>query len=109
MNSQSQNFSIWIEAEQWAPGDWTPADANSDVIVTFEEGKRWVATFFSYQNISSLCKKNQAQGDCLGGNYFVATDMILVDEVSRERIEQVVIDLLRQNEFETYFTFCENV
>ena len=106
-NSQSQQYAIWIEAEQWAPGEWTPTDDNSDVIITFEDGKHWVATFYSYQNISSLTKKYQEQGDCLSGKYFVATDMILVDEVSRERIEEVVIDLLKENEFETYFTSCE--
>lgn len=108
-NSQSQKYLIWIEAEEWAPGEWSPADANSDVTVTFEDGKRWVATFFSYQNINSLTKKYQEQGDCLGGKYFVATDMILVDEVSRERIEEVISDLLGQNEFEMYFTFCDDV
>jgi hypothetical protein len=29
--------------------------------------------------------------------------MILVDEVSHERIEEVVADLIKENEFETYF------
>ncbi len=109
MNSSSQKYSIWIEAEEWAPGEWTPADDNSDVIVTFEDGKRWVATFYSYQNISSLTEKNRQQGDCLGGKYFVATEMILVDEVSRERINEIIIELLKQGEFETYFTLCKEL
>jgi hypothetical protein len=77
------------------------------VIVTFESGERWVATFFSYQNILSLREKNRATGECLGGKYFSATDMILVDEVSRERIEEVVAEMLGQKEFATYFARCE--
>lgn len=108
MDSQRQKYSIWIEAEGWVEGEWTPADDNSDVTVTFENGERWVATFFSYQNILSLAEKNRGTGECLGGKYFVATDMILVDEVSRERIEEVVAKLLKENEFERYFAFCEN-
>jgi hypothetical protein len=32
--------------------------------------------------------------------------MILVDEVSRVRIEEVVADLLKENAFETYFDSC---
>src|ERR671916_1270078 len=107
MYSQRQKYSIWIEAEEWAEGEWTPADDNSDVIVTFETGERWVATFFSYQNILSLAKKNRGTGECLSGKYFVATDMILIDEVSRERIEEVVADLLKQDEFKRYFACCE--
>ena len=108
MDFQGPEYSIWIEAEEWAPGAWTPADDNSDVIVTFKNGAQWVATFFSYQNILSLREKNRGTGECLGGKYFCATDMILVDEVSRERIEEVVDDLLKQEEFDTYFALCKD-
>jgi hypothetical protein len=108
MDSRRQKYSLWIEAEQWPDGMWTPADANSDVIVTFESGERWVATFFSYQNILSLREKNRETGECLGGKYFCATDMILADEVSRERIEEVVAEMLNQKEFETFFARCED-
>ena len=105
MDSQNQTYSIWIEAECWEDG-WTPDDVNSDAIVTFEDGKRWVATFFTYKNIQSLTEKFRESGECLGGKYFVATDMILVDEVSRVRIEEVVADLLKENAFGTYFDSC---
>jgi hypothetical protein len=77
-------------------------------MVTFENGERWVATFFSYQNILSLREKNRETGECLGGKYFCATDMILVDEVSRKRIEEVVSEMLGLKEFATYFARCED-
>lgn len=99
-------YSLWIEAEQWADG-WNPDDVNSDVIVTFDNGERWVATFFSYKNIVSLADKNRDTGDCLGGMYFCASDMILVDEISRPRLEQVVGDMIEQDEFKTFFRYCE--
>src|SRR5437870_2693563 len=105
----AQKYSIWIEAEQRAPGEWNPSDDNTDVIVTFENGARWVATFFSYQNILSLAKKNRNTGECLDGKYFVATDMVLVDEVTRQRIEEVVAELIERNDFELYFASCEPV
>ena len=105
----AQNYSIWIEAEQWAPGEWTPSDDNTDVIVTFENGARRVATFFSYQNILSLASKNRGTGECLDGKYLVATNMILVDEVTRQRIEEVVADMIERNNFETYFAPREPV
>src|SRR5437773_12415829 len=105
----TEKYSIWIEAEHWAPGEWTPLDDNTDVIVTFEDGARWVASFFSYQNVLSLAKKNRHTGECLGGKYFVATDNILVDEVTRQRIEEVVADLIRCGDFEKYFALCESV
>jgi hypothetical protein len=106
MEFKGQRYSIWIEAEAWAPGQWTPIDDNSDAMVTFESGERWVASFFSYRNILSLAHENVETGECLGGKYFVATDMILVDEVSRQRIEDVIADLLESDGFRTYFTRC---
>lgn len=100
------NYSLWIEAEQWADG-WNPDDANSDVIVRFYNGERWAATFFSYKNILSLAEKNRDTGECLGGKYFCATDMILVDEISRPRLEEVVGDMIEQDEFKTFFRHSE--
>jgi hypothetical protein len=79
MEVEKQQYSIWIEAEEWSPGEWAPADDNSDVIVTLQNGQRWAATFFSYENIRSLVEKHRSTGECLGGKYFAATDMILVD------------------------------
>ena len=101
-----QKFTIWIAAEHWAEGEWKPVDDNSDVIVTLKDGSRWFATFFSYANIGSLTQKNTQTGECLGGKYFWATDMILVDEVTRAGIEEVVSNLLAEGYFESVFFRC---
>jgi hypothetical protein len=98
---------IWLEAEQWADGEWDLHDDNSDVIVTFENSEKWVASFFTYRNVHSLVEKNKLSGECLSGAYFWATDMILVDELSRSRVESVIKDLIRENEFEKVFDKIE--
>jgi hypothetical protein len=36
--SKERDYSIWIEAEQWYRGEWTPADDNSNVVVEFDHG-----------------------------------------------------------------------
>jgi hypothetical protein len=102
--SQMQGYTLWIEAEEWAPGEWTPADDNTDVYVTFADGSRWVATFLSYANIQTLTTKNRQTGECLAGAYFWASDMILIDEVSRPRIAEVIQHLIQAGEFEAIFT-----
>ncbi|HJQ25278.1 MAG TPA: hypothetical protein VKA60_15265 [Blastocatellia bacterium] len=98
-----QEYYIWIEAEQWTPGEWNPIDCNSDVMVSFREGAEWTATFFTYANISTLVEKNGKSGECMYGKYFWATDMILVDEITRERIEEVVKHLIETGGFESIF------
>jgi hypothetical protein len=99
-----QEYYIWIEAEQWPPDEWNILDCNSDVMVSFREGAEWTATFFTYNNISTLVEKNKQSGECLQGKYFWTTDLILIDEISRERIEEVIKDLLESGEFENAFT-----
>ena len=87
---------IEIEAENWEPGEWNPDDDNTDVLVTLSDNTRWVATFFTYKNITTLAKKNQQTGECLSGKYFWASDMILVDNINRASIEEVVMHLVEK-------------
>ncbi len=104
MKKDDQSYLIWIEAEEWASGSWTPDNANTDVIVTWADGSRWVASFFSYKNIQTLTQKNKRTGECLSGAYFWSSNMFLIDEVSRQRIEEVIAQLLKENDFEAIFT-----
>ena len=101
--------SIRIEAEEWA--DWTPADDNTYAVVTLDDGSEWWANFYSYRNILSLTQQNQRTGELLDGKYFWAPDMILVDEVSRARIEEVITYLVTQKplDFQSIFTRHEDV
>jgi hypothetical protein len=51
-----------------------------------------------------LTDKNRQTGECLSGAYFWASDMILIEEVSRPRIEEVVQHLIQEGELEAIFT-----
>lgn len=101
-------FTVWIEAEQWAIEEWDFHNDNTDVIVEFEDGTRWGATFFTYGNITKLVEKNKATGECLNGKYFWSSDMLLVDEISRKSIEEIIQHLIRQGEFYNIFTQCSD-
>jgi hypothetical protein len=103
-NGHIPRYTLWIEAEVWGPGQWNPVDDNTDVIVTFDDRSRWVTTFFSYANIATLVTNYRRSGESLGGKYFWSSDMILVDEVSRKRIEEVVAHLLHEGNFKRIFT-----
>lgn len=105
--SISGKYKIWIEAEEWAEGEWDIHNDNTDVIVTFEDGSQWVASFFTYSNIEKLTHKNKETGECMNGKYFWSSDMILVDEVSRKRIEEVVSYFIAEGEFEEIFRLCK--
>ncbi|HZS09707.1 MAG TPA: hypothetical protein VFD58_33075 [Blastocatellia bacterium] len=97
------DYAVWIEAEEWEPGECDPANDNTEVIVTFADESRWSATFFTYANVLSLVERYRESGECFSGKYFWARDMILVDEISRPKIEEVIARLLTTGEFYEVF------
>ncbi len=102
--AKNPRINTWIEAEQWNQDEWNFEDGNTDVIVTFSDRSKWIATFFTYKNIQTLREKNIKTGECMNGSYFRASDMVLIDFVSRERILEVIEYLIDNNEFEYTFT-----
>lgn len=103
MNSQIKD--IWIESEEKGAiiGRTIETNDNSDVIVTFSDGSRYVASFFTYENIEHLRTKNQKTGECMNGQFFWASDMIIVERISRAEIEKIVNHLLSEEEFHLIF------
>lgn len=108
MIKENPKYAVWIEAESWAPGEWTPDDDNSDVIVTCEDGSRRIATFISYKHIRTLTERNRRSGENISGAYLWMRDMVLIDEVSRQRIEEVINDLISTGDFELVFRYCSD-
>lgn len=104
----NNEWKVWIESEEWARGKSDINNDNTDVIVEFDNGTRWIASFFTYSNISKLVEKNRSTGECLSGKYFWSSDMILVDEISRKRIEEVINHLISKGEFESIFNNCSD-
>lgn len=101
---------IWIESEAKGViiGGTPEIDDNSDVIITFVDGSRFVATLFTYANIQNLRKKNQNTGECLAGRYFWASDMLIVDRIHRKNIEEIIYHLIADGGFEYIFNRIES-
>lgn len=100
---------IIIESESKGPiiGGKEFINDNSDIFVELENGEKYVATFFTYENIEWLRIKNQTTGECLNGKYFMASDMLIIERLDRETIETVVEELIGTNEFNSVFTKTE--
>jgi len=89
----------WVDYEE----DLDESNSNLDIHVKFNNGSKYVATFFTLKNIQSLFEKNKKTGECSSGTYFWASDMILITELSSENILKTVQDLIEQGEFEMAF------
>ncbi len=89
------------EYDQTTVNDYS--NHNTDVVVQFVNGKKYIATFFTYQNIKDLQAQHQESGEYLSGKYFWTNNMLLIDNCSRESITTVVEDLLEEGEFHHIF------
>ena len=100
---EPQPFLLWLEAEEWPAGEWEPADSVTDVIVTLNDGSRWVAAFCAFAHIPTLRQACVESGENLGGSYLWASDLILVDDTSRATVEAVVRDLMEKGNLASAF------
>ncbi|MDQ0112450.1 hypothetical protein [Paenibacillus harenae] len=94
---------IRIDAEGWAED---VEDAQVNVVVIFPNRTTWISNFYTYKCINSMREDYEARGVCLSGAYWCASSpVILVDSISRERIVQVVDELIDDNTFEYVFDY----
>ncbi|HEX7447995.1 MAG TPA: hypothetical protein VF306_10640 [Pirellulales bacterium] len=77
---------------------WDELDDNLDVQITLSDGRRYTATFFTLRNLESLFEKNRTTGECAGGLYLWASDMILVERLDHATIRATIADLISSDE-----------
>ena len=81
-----------------ASQSWDEFDDNLDIEITLSDGRQYSATFFTLRNLESLFEKNRRTGECAGGLYFWAVDMILVERLDHETIRATIADLISSGE-----------
>jgi len=99
-----ESFELWIEAEEWTEGEWDPADAVTDVVVTLGDGSRWIATCCSIAHVEQLRRNCVESGENLGGRYLWASDLVLVDDTSRPTLTLVVGDIVASGDLPSAFS-----
>ncbi|MBB6690265.1 hypothetical protein H7B90_02515 [Cohnella xylanilytica] len=98
---------IHIASEGWADDS---EDAHETVVVTFPDSTTWICDFYTFKCIESIRKGYAISGGCLNGAYWCpSTPVIIVDNVSRQRIEQAVDDLIDNKGFDYYFEYFGRV
>jgi hypothetical protein len=98
------SFELWIEAEEWPTGEWQPDDAVTDAVVTLDDGTRWIATFCTFAHLETLRRACAATGENLGGKYLWASDLILIDDTSRESLTAAVADIVAAGDLPSAFS-----
>lgn len=94
---------IHLSAEQQNDEAIDYKNTNTDVIVELTNGEAYAASFFTYDNLREVIRKNKLEGTCLHGKYFWVESMVFVEDCSREIIWEIVNDLIEEGDFELAF------
>ena len=81
---------------------------NVDVQVTFPNGERFSAVFFTIRNIEALMRRYKKTGECADGLYFWASDMMIVESLTEKTICKTIDHLLAEDEFGYVFSKNED-
>jgi len=81
---------------------------NVDVQVTFPNGERFSAVFFTLSNIEALMRRYKKTGECADGLYFWASDMMIVESLTEKTICKTIDHLLAEDEFGYVFSKNED-
>ena len=81
---------------------------NVDVQVTFPNGERFSAVFFTLRNIEALMRRYKKTGEWADGLYFGASDMIIVESLTEKTICKTIDHLLAEDEFGYIFSKNED-
>lgn len=90
---------IYLTIEIPVTNGFDISNENTDVIVLMENGKKYIASFFTYDNIEKLKKEHQRSGEYLSGKYFRADNMVLIDQCSKEAVREVVEHMIDEGDF----------
>ncbi len=85
---------IWYEFEEWDE-KIDETDCNADVVFELQDGSKWCASFYTFQNLLSLNRKNCMTGECLSGTYFYANKPIFISRMKKSIILSVIHDILQ--------------
>ena len=90
---------IFFSVDQRKDDEFDPDTGNTDVIIQGNNGEKYIASFFAYNNIHVKAIENKIQQEFLKGQYFWVENMVLVKSCKKEVIQKVVEEMIDEGEF----------
>lgn len=90
---------IFLSNEFHSETEINPQNTSTDVIVFLKSGEKYVASFFTFLNIEAQRLNNLKTGAYLNGDYFWVNNMLLIEDCSLQKIENVIQNLIEEGDF----------
>ncbi|NDV58926.1 hypothetical protein [Bacteroides sp. 519] len=95
----NSNFKLWLEFEHV---DYSNSDLENDfcnIHVDLPDGRHYGINVWTYKFLNTAILQDKEQGHNLNGLYLTPPDLF-VKELTRECIEKVIADILKQGDIE---------
>lgn len=95
------NIILTAELQQGNPIDYE--DLNTDVIVNFDNGDRYVATFFSHKALNNTIEADIQSGDFYSKQYYRILNLVLVKDFNNGDVRSVIDSMIAEGDFQLIF------
>jgi hypothetical protein len=76
---------------------------NTDVIVHFDTGDRYIATFFSHKSLVDMLEMDKRSGDFYLDQYYKILDMVLIRDFNNGDLHAVIENMISEGDFQLVF------
>lgn len=106
-NNQDENpakFRGYTFRFNWTSSEpFDPKEETVEVRLTTRDGQEYSANFTALRFIEYMFNKNKRTGECADGTYFCMPNMVLVEEISEQKVRATIDDLIEKLEIGAHF------
>jgi hypothetical protein len=96
-----KNIILTADYQENRPVDYV--NLSTDVIVHFENGDRYVAPFFSYENLKDLMEIERRSKEFQSGEYYKVLNIVLVKDFNSGNLFPVIECMMSEGDFQLIF------
>lgn len=78
-------------------------DLNTDVIVQFDNGDQYIATFFSVKNLEGMLEEHKRSDEYLSEEYYKVLDAVLINDFRNKKLLSVIEHMMVEGDFQVVF------
>lgn len=101
MNSTIEKISLTAKALDNKLLDYE--NLNTDVIVRFDNGDEYVATFFSFKNLEGMIEEHKQSNEYFSEAYYKVLDAVLVNDFNNAKLHSVIEHMIVEGDFQVVF------
>ena len=94
---------IVITAERLSNSPLDYENLNTDVIVNFDNGDKYIATFFSHESLKQMLEMDIKTGEFFSEKYYRILNMVIIKDFNTGDLHQIIESMIAEGDFQLVF------